>query len=59
MNNESLQYELTHLCNLAAPPYRACWIHYVKAKARGLAEHDPATYSELPSLLKQALDQSP
>ena len=59
MENESLQYELTHLCNLAAPPYRECWAAYIWVKAKGLAEHDPATYGDLPRLLKEAMGSQP
>lgn len=59
MNDESLQYELTHLCNLCAAPYRDAWRGYVWAKAQVLASHDPETYAQLPALLTQALSPSP
>ena len=59
MENESLQYELTHLVNLCAPPYRESWRNYVWAKAQILARSNPETYSELPALLTKALSQSP
>lgn len=59
MNNESLQYELTHLVGLAAAPYREYWTAYVKAKAKGLAKHYPEEYSQLPQMLEKALSQSP
>lgn len=55
MNNESLLYELNHLVNLCAPPYRESWSAYAWAKAKGLAEHDPETYADLPRLLKEAM----
>ncbi|RZI60664.1 MAG: hypothetical protein EOP14_00065 [Pseudomonas sp.] len=57
--NESLKCELTHLVNLCAEPYREVWAAYVWAKAKGLARHDPETYSDLPRLLTQALRPPP
>ena len=57
MSNESLEYELQHLINLAAPPFRECWAAYIWVKAKGLAEHDPATYGDLPRRLKEAMTQ--
>jgi len=57
--NESLQYELQHLLNLSAPPYRESWDAYIRAKARGLAKHYPQDYSELPRMLEEALGSPP
>lgn len=59
MNQDSLEYELTHLMGLAAPPYRACWVEYVTVKAKLLAKHYPEEYSTLPALLKAALNPPP
>lgn len=59
MSNESLEYELQHLLNLAAPPFRENWIKYVHAKARVLADWQPNVYGALPDRLTQALNPPP
>lgn len=59
MNNESLQCELQHLCNLCAEPYRESWKKYAWAKAQILASSDPETYADLPALLTEALSPPP
>lgn len=54
-----LEQELTHLLNLAASPYRECWIDYIRVKARGLAKYYPEIYLSLPSRLEAELSKTP
>ncbi len=53
-----LQLELQHLIALMAPPWRDYWAQYCWIKAKGLAQHDPDTYRDLPRLLTDAMQSA-